>query len=281
VPHQFVEIDAGCVVQQLLLEASAQNLGANIVSSGLEAWNGTGAEGLRNILGLSPSLVPLYITPIGHRIGYNLNVCVKDWDLSDNIQGAYVYKDSELKISNENGWANWTDVSGTAALKVKWFGVWVNGTFLITMDQDKTIDVRCNIFDTLVTCVEGNQQALLQYVNVTVFAGGNKIVSGITGAYGKTQLANVPNSTLTFVAYDGNNNVISNATRTVVSEEQHEIIICNENYFNLQTEWKISEVWIPASLLISLLLPVLVIRLSSKNRPWKKGIKMFRFKQRG
>jgi len=271
VSHMNIEVDAGCVVQQLLLEASAWNLSANIVSNGFEEWNGTAAEGLRNILGLAPSLVPLYIVPLGHKAAYNLNLRVKDWDLTDSIQGAQVYKDSEWKISDGNGWANWTDVSGTVAIKVKWFESWVNGTFTITMDEDKTIDVRCNIFDTLITCVEERQQSLLQYVNVTVLTGENKINSGITGADGKTYLVNVPNSTLTFLAYDGNDNLIANDTRTITSEEQQETIICDRNYQTSQITWEINEVWIQSSLFLLSLIPILL--MTSRTTRLKQQIK--------
>jgi hypothetical protein len=64
-PHEFIEVDAGAVIQQLFLEAAAWNLSANIISEGLEDWNGTGAEQLRSILGLSSSHIPLYIVPVG------------------------------------------------------------------------------------------------------------------------------------------------------------------------------------------------------------------------
>jgi len=64
-PHLFMEVNAGAVIQQLLLEASAWNLSTNIITQGLEEWNGTGAEELRSILGMSPSLIPLYIVPVG------------------------------------------------------------------------------------------------------------------------------------------------------------------------------------------------------------------------
>jgi len=66
--HEFIEVNAGAVIQQLFLEASAWNLSANIVSQGLEDWNGTSAQELRSILNLSPSLIPLYIVPIGPRL---------------------------------------------------------------------------------------------------------------------------------------------------------------------------------------------------------------------
>jgi len=67
VSHEFIEVDTGAVIQQLFLEASAWNLSVNIVAEGLEDWNGTGAEQLRSILGLSPSHIPLYIMPVGTR----------------------------------------------------------------------------------------------------------------------------------------------------------------------------------------------------------------------
>ena len=70
VSHEFIEVDAGAVIQQLFLEASAWNLSANIVSDGLEEWNGTGAEQLRSIVGLGSSLIPLYVVPVG--------ACIKD-----------------------------------------------------------------------------------------------------------------------------------------------------------------------------------------------------------
>ncbi len=63
--HLFMEVNTGCVIQQLFLEASAWNLHANILSQGFEAWNGAGAEALRSILGLSTSVIPLYALPVG------------------------------------------------------------------------------------------------------------------------------------------------------------------------------------------------------------------------
>lgn len=64
--HEFIEVDAGCVIQQILLEASATSLSANVVTKGLEDWNGNGAQTLRITLGLPSSSIPLYIVPVGH-----------------------------------------------------------------------------------------------------------------------------------------------------------------------------------------------------------------------
>lgn len=64
--HEFIEVDVGCVIQNLFLEAAAWNLRATVISDGLEEWNGTGASDLRNILNLTSEIVPLYVMPIGH-----------------------------------------------------------------------------------------------------------------------------------------------------------------------------------------------------------------------
>lgn len=66
--HEFIEVNAGSVIQQLFLEAAAWNLSANIVSNGLEDWNGTGATILRNILDVSSSNIPLYVVPVGTQV---------------------------------------------------------------------------------------------------------------------------------------------------------------------------------------------------------------------
>lgn len=62
----YAEVDAGCVAQQILLEASAANLLANPVANGLETWNGNGAQSLRSILNLTPDVVFLFIVPVGY-----------------------------------------------------------------------------------------------------------------------------------------------------------------------------------------------------------------------
>jgi len=180
----------------------------------------------------------VYVISMGHK----LNLRVKDWDLTDSIQGAYVYKDSDVKVSDVNGWANWTGVSGTVNIKVKWFGFWVNGTFTVTVDGNKTIDVRCKIFDVTITCEESLQQAVLQDVNVTIYNAtlmGEMIRTGTTGPNGKVNLDNVPNGTLTLIAYDGNNLRIAQVPITIVSEGQQETIVCDENYVTTQFKWEI------------------------------------------
>ena len=69
IDHLYMEVNTGCVIQQILLEASALNLQANILSDGLADWNGAGAQQLRSIMGLSSSIIPLYAVPVGAEEG--------------------------------------------------------------------------------------------------------------------------------------------------------------------------------------------------------------------
>jgi len=172
-------------------------------------------------------------------IGFNLNLHVMDWDLTDAISGATVYKDADTLTSNANGWANWTLVSGTVQTKVKYFGFWVNGTFSVTMDSEKTIDVRCRLYDVTITVQESIQSAYLVGANVTVFNStstyGNRIKTGITGNNGQVALTNLPNNTLTFTQYGESDwsLVIGNTTQLVNTENQSITLTSNQN--NLST----------------------------------------------
>ena len=176
---------------------------------------------------------------------YALNLRVRDWDLTDNIQGAIVYKDSDTKTSDSNGWANWTAVSGTVQIKVKYYGFWVNGTFSVTMDSDKTIDVKCKLYDVTIKVQEAQHNAYLVSANVTVFnassTSGNKIKSGVTGSTGQVSFTNLPNGTLVFTQYGGSSYsiVIGNATQAVYSENQSITLTSNQNYVSTSSPYSI------------------------------------------
>jgi hypothetical protein len=171
--------------------------------------------------------------------GYNLNLKIMDYDLSDAISGAYVYKDNDVLVSDSNGWANWTLVSGIVSVKVKYFGFWVNGTFSVTMDSDKTIYVKCNLFDVTVNVRETIRSAKLASVNVTVFNGtsssSNKIKSGISDNNGQVILTNLPNNTLTFTLYGGSSYslVIGNTSQLINSDGYSFTVNANQNYVNV------------------------------------------------
>jgi hypothetical protein len=66
VSHEFINVDEGATAQNIILEAAAWDLNANIVSRGLEDWNGAGAASIRNILGMSSPLIPICAVPVGH-----------------------------------------------------------------------------------------------------------------------------------------------------------------------------------------------------------------------
>ncbi len=181
-------------------------------------------------------------------LAYKLNLRVKDWDLTDAIPNAYFTMNNGtdyVQVSDNNGWANYTGVSGTVTVKVQYFGFWVNGTFSVTMDSDETIDVQCKLYDVTVLVQEGAQNAYLTSANVTVYNStsvqGNKITSGITGNNGQVQLLNLPNNTLTFTQYGSASYslVIGNTTQLVSSENQTIILTANQNSISANNNYSI------------------------------------------
>jgi hypothetical protein len=178
-------------------------------------------------------------------LGYNLNLRVMDLDLTDHIQGAYVYKDSDIKTSDADGWANWTEVSGTVQIKVQYFGFWVNETSL-TISSDTTMSLQCKLYDVIVNVRENIRNAKLSNVNVTVYNSTNyKIKSGISDNNGQVSLLNLPNNTLTFTCYAKSDYslVIKNVARNITQDEQIETIICDENYVGTTSNYSIL-VWV-------------------------------------
>jgi LAS superfamily LD-carboxypeptidase LdcB len=113
------------------------------------------------------------------------------------------------------------------------------------MDSDKTIDVRCKLYDVTVLVQEGVQNAYLAGANVTVYNStsvqGNKITSGVTGNNGQVQLLNLPNNTLTFTQYGGASYslVIGNTTRLVSSENQAITLTADQNNINTNNNYSI------------------------------------------
>ncbi len=53
----------------------------------------------------------------------------------------------QVKTVDSNGWANFTGITASSVtVKVKWQNSWVNETFTVTMESDKTINVRCSVY---------------------------------------------------------------------------------------------------------------------------------------
>jgi len=108
------------------------------------------------------------------------------------------------------------------------------------MDSDKTIDLRCKLYDVKVTVLPDNQQGIIELVNVTVLnSTQNQIKSGITDASGQTYLTNLPNNTLTFTVYAKSDYsiVIGNVTQLITNDEQALGITANQNYGNTSIPW--------------------------------------------
>ncbi len=157
--------------------------------------------------------------------GYDLDLQVKDWDMSDPISGAKVCKDSDVKTSDVNGWANFSEITGgsTVSVSVYYFGYPVNGSFSVTVDNYKTIAVRCKLYDAYFHLIDdiGNP---VSGANVTAFnttALSHQITSGSTNSTGYAYLKNLPNSTSLPIAvyYPDNQTLRAKTTRNISSDE--------------------------------------------------------------
>ena len=182
-------------------------------------------------------------------IGYKLNLRVQDWDKTDNIASAVVIMNNgsqQIKTSDSNGWANYTGVSGSVTVSVKYFGYFVNYTTL-TVSFDTTLNLQCKLYDVTVLVQESVQNATLAGANVTVYNStsvqGNKITSGLTGNNGQVQLLNLPNNTLTFTQYGGASYslVIGNTTPPLLvsSENQTITLTADQNSVNTNNNYSI------------------------------------------
>ncbi|MEM2209641.1 MAG: hypothetical protein QXM32_05340, partial [Nitrososphaerota archaeon] len=123
---------------------------------------------------------------------------------------------------------------GSTDIKVEYYGFWVNGTFTINVDSDKTIDVKCNLYDVTFNVKDNNDRGYLVGANVTIFNSTNKIEknkisTGITNSFGQVTLMNLPNNTLNVVVYDGAPypSIIGEVWKSISYDGQVETIICN------------------------------------------------------
>jgi len=66
VTHEWSEVDAGTIAENILLEGAAWGVSGNIVSSSLEQWNGSGSTSIRSLLDMPSSLILLFAVPVGH-----------------------------------------------------------------------------------------------------------------------------------------------------------------------------------------------------------------------
>jgi hypothetical protein len=243
--------------------------GTLYINGTLATWNGTGGYWYRDVtsaqIGVKTYVVDQVsdteygLTVIVHTCsyititwvevtGYNLNLRVMDWDITDSIANAYVCMNNgteNWKTSDINGWANYTLVSGSVTVEVSYFGFWVNETSL-TISSDTTMSLQCKLYDVIVNVRENVRNAKLSNVNVTVYNSTNyEMKSGISDNNGQVSLSNLPNNTLTFTQYGGNSYtlVIGNTTEPIGYDDYVFTVICNQNYVGTTSNYSIL-VWV-------------------------------------
>jgi len=107
-------------------------------------------------------------------IGLNLNIRTKDWN-GDIIKEATVYANETIKTSDSNGWANFTgyDLNSVVEVKVKYQDVWVNGTWSVSMDSDKTVDLKCKVWNLTINAKDNGGTLLTQSATNITFTYSN------------------------------------------------------------------------------------------------------------
>lgn len=150
----------------------------------------------------------------------SLNLRIKDWDLTNNIEGAVAYVNSDTQTSDSQGWANFTNLfADDYDVKVKYLGYWVNGSFSVTVDCDKIVDVQCELHDgqTWIRDSENNtniEHATVKFYNTT----WHELYSDFTAADGKCSFTNLPNASLGFKVWRNETLVYNSFTPVLVED---------------------------------------------------------------
>jgi len=184
-------------------------------------------------------------------VSYELNLCVKDWDVADAMEDATVCMNNgsdNIKSSDSNGWANYTGVSGSVTVNVTYYSFLVNSTSF-SVSSDTTENLQCKLYDTTITVNITSVSAYLYSANVTAYNGtsisANQIKSGVTSSNGQTTLTNLPNNTLTLTIY-GNSSydlVIGNTTKLISSDGQSFTVTADQNSASVPNDYGIV-VWV-------------------------------------
>lgn len=119
--------------------------------------------------------------------GYDLNLRAMDASnnpITSNCSISITYSGSEHnKTVDSGGWANWTNTfthnQAVTAIKVLFQGLWVNGTWSITMDSDKTINVTCNVY-SLTVYVTSHEGVAIPGASLSLIRNGLEL-SGLYG----------------------------------------------------------------------------------------------------
>ena len=92
-------------------------------------------------------------------ITYNANLKVVDANSNVILSGATVYINNGTEYSQavSSGWANYTGITPqNITVKVKYQDVWVNGTFTLIMNNNKTVDIICSVYSLTVYVTDVN-----------------------------------------------------------------------------------------------------------------------------
>jgi hypothetical protein len=225
------------------IDESADMVNAHILSSFPQSYDG--------YIGLiyatktsSPYNVKFaYLTVSAPPTGYQLNLKVMDWDLTDAVSGAKVTVNngtSNVKISDASGWANYTGVSGSITVTVHYFSFLVNSTSL-SISSDTTLSLKCKLYDVIVKVQASVSVGVLSGANITVYNSttqqANKITTTFTNSTGYIRLSNLPNNTLTFTVYDrlgASSHILVNTTDSITADEQTVTLTITDNFSSVQ-----------------------------------------------
>jgi len=172
-------------------------------------------------------------------IYYPLNLRIKDYNLNDNIEGAKVYVSSFIKLSDSNGWANFTDLFGTQYVNVSYFGYWVNGSFNVNMDDPKTIDVRCNLFDVVYHVRNELNSTDIVDSKVYIYNSTGSLIksSDVTNSSGMVRVTNLPNASLPTKVYSNYSALVYNQNAPTLTQDEQLLWLITS------IGWKTSETW--------------------------------------
>jgi hypothetical protein len=160
-----------------------------------------------------------------------LNLRIKDTN-GNTINGATALVSQISGLSDSYGWVNFTLIQNSkVSVSVKYQDVWVNGTFTVTMDSDKTIDVVCNVYSLTIHAVDANGNSLAN-ASLTLFRDTTELnglyglpsspQTNATGHFVWNQLANTSYTIKTYYQ-----DVLINQTSLALNNNEIIEISCN------------------------------------------------------
>jgi hypothetical protein len=152
------------------------------------------------------------------------------------IEGATVYINATAETSDSDGWVKTTcPINSTVNIQVKFQDVVVNGSWTVSMDEDKTFNVSCTVYSlTIYVTNQNNVEMSGATLTLSRTDGYNYTADGLSpvtasyynaidGRYVWSQLANQTSSyTVKATATSGESN---SATTALTTDTEKEIVI--------------------------------------------------------